>query len=125
MPSWLYESGPNGLWVFFLLTMVIGGSAAWISGKTIAQTWRPFWQVPVYMILLTGAVRFLHYALFAEPLLPLRNWVVDLAVLMAAATLGYKRMRALQISTQYFWLFEPKGLLGWRRKGHERKSESG
>ena len=42
----------------------MGGSAAWASGKSIAQTWRPAWQVVPYMIVLGFAVRFIHFALF-------------------------------------------------------------
>jgi hypothetical protein len=116
MPDWLYEAGEDNIWVFLLLTVLIGGTAAWVSGKAIAQTWRPFWQLPGYVLLLTAGVRFLHYALFYEPLLPLRNWAVDYTVLFVLAALGFRRMRALQVSTQYSWLFEPSGPLGWRRR---------
>jgi hypothetical protein len=116
MPDWLYEAGANRGWVFLLITVVIGGSAAWVSGKSIAQTWRPMWQIPVYMLLLTAGVRFLHFALFQEPLLPARNWAVDYAVLLVLAASGFRRMRALQISTQYSWLFKASGPFGWRRR---------
>lgn len=116
MPDWVYVSGENGLWVFVLLTVILGGSAAWVTGKAIASTWRPFWQVPFYALLLTGCVRFLHYGLWDEPLFPPQNWAVDYLVLLSCAVLGYKRMRAVQLSTQYFWLFAPAGPLGWRRK---------
>ena len=116
MPEWLYVAGENRAWVFLLVTVVLGGSAAWISGKSIAQTWRPLWQIPAYLILLTAAVRFLHYALFQEPLLPFKNWLVDYSVLLVLAVLGFRRMRALQISTQYAWLFAAHGPFGWRRR---------
>jgi hypothetical protein len=116
MPPWMYEAGPNGLGVFILVTVVLGGGAAWISGRAIAQTWRPVWQIPGYMLLMTASVRFLHFALFEEPLLPLKNWVVDYLVLLIAAGVGYRRMRALQVANQYHWLFEQMGALGWRRK---------
>jgi hypothetical protein len=116
IPDWLYEGGEHKLWVFLLLTVAIGCTGAWVSGKAIAQTWRPFWQLPGYVLLLVAGVRFLHYALFWEPLLPIQNWAVDYIFLFIAAALGYRRMRSLQISTQYCWLFEPRGPLGWRRK---------
>ena len=54
MPVWLYEANDNGEWVFLLLTVVLGGAAAWATGKAIAQTWRPFWHVPTYALLLTA-----------------------------------------------------------------------
>jgi hypothetical protein len=119
MPEWLYVTGDNQhpVWVFILLTVIIGGSAAWVTGKAIAQTWRPFWQLPWYTLLLTGGVRFLHYALWWEPLFPIQNWIVDYAVLLVFAIIGHRRMRAVQVSTQYPWLYSTVGLLGWRRKG--------
>lgn len=116
MPGWLYVSGESGLWVFILLTVVLGGSASWVTGKAIAQTWRPFWQLPLYVLLLTAAVRFLHFALWEEPLMPPQNWLVDYLVLSATALVGHRRMRAMQISKQYSWLFMPAGPFGWRRK---------
>ena len=55
-----------------LVTGLIGGGAAWLAGRAIAQTWRPFWHVVVYMALLGAAVRFVHFALFEATLLSLR-----------------------------------------------------
>jgi hypothetical protein len=101
MPTWLYTSGPNGLWVFMLLTVILGGSAAFISGKSIAETWRPFWQLPFYMVLLALTVRFLHFALFEEVLVSAKNLVVDFAILLTLAIAGYRTARATQMKTQY------------------------
>jgi len=102
----LYETGPNGLWVFLLVTIILGGSAAFISGRAIAQTWRPFWHIPLYMLLLAAFVRFFHYALFWEVLVSLRNYLVDFAVLFALAILGYRMTRSRQMKTQYGWILE-------------------
>ena len=52
-----------------LVTGVIGGGAACLAGRAIAQTWRPFWHVVAYMLLLGAAVRFVHFALFEATLL--------------------------------------------------------
>lgn len=103
MFGWLYETGPNGLWVFVLVTVVLGGSAAFISGRTIAQTWRPFWHIPLYMLLLAAFVRFFHYALFWEVLLSAQNYLVDFAVLLILAVIGHRLARAQQMKTQYGW----------------------
>jgi hypothetical protein len=43
---------------FLLVTVILGGGAAWLSGRAIAQTWRPWWQGMLYMFILGGAVRF-------------------------------------------------------------------
>lgn len=104
--GWVYETGDNGLWIFLLITVLIGGGGAFVSGRAIAQTWRPFWHVPVYMLLLAAAVRFFHYALFWEVLLSLKNFVVDFAVLLLAAAIGYRTARTRQMAEQYGWLYD-------------------
>lgn len=104
MAGALYETGDNGFWVFLLVTVILGGSAAFISGRAIAQTWRPFWHIPFYMLLLAGCVRFFHYALFWEVLVSLQNYVVDWAVLMVLALIGHRTTRAQQMRTQYGWI---------------------
>ena len=37
--EFLYEQ--DFLGAFLLVTIALGGGAAWIAGQTIAQTWRP------------------------------------------------------------------------------------
>jgi hypothetical protein len=101
MPEWLYTSGPNGLWVFILLTVILGGGMAFVSGKSIAETWRPLWQVPAYMFLLSLAVRFSHFALFEEVMVSGRNLLVDFSVLLGLALIGYRVARQRQMATQY------------------------
>lgn len=101
----LYETGPKGLWIFFLITIILGGSAGYVSGQAIAQTWRPFWHVPLYMLLLAATVRFFHYALFWEVLFSLKNYIVDFLVVLAAATAGYRVTRVRQMEAQYGWIF--------------------
>ncbi|MBL8564084.1 MAG: hypothetical protein JNM89_00035 [Hyphomicrobiaceae bacterium] len=108
MPE-IYQSGPNGLWVFLLLTVAIGGGAAWVTGKAIAETWRPVSQLVVYVLLIAAGVRFFHYALFEEPLLAAANFLVDAAVLLAAALAGFRVARARQMARQYGWLTASRG----------------
>ena len=93
------------LLIFLLVTLGMGGAAAYLSGRAIAQTWRPFWHVPLYMLALAAVVRFCHFALFDEPFLSLPSYVVDFASAFAAAALGYRTVRARQMRTQYGWLF--------------------
>ena len=112
----LYDLGENGPWVFLLVTCLLGGAAAFVSGRAMAQTWRPFWQVPLYMLGVAAAVRFIHYALFGEVLLSPKNLVVDFLIVMIAAAIGYRLVRAGQMAHQYGWLFERAGPFGWRHK---------
>jgi len=113
MPDWLYDTG-NG-WVFLLVTVIIGGSAAFLSGRAIAQTWRPYWHIPLYMVPIAASVRFFHYALFHELMISLQNYIVDFAVVLAAASLGYRMLRTRQMAQQYHWLFRRTGPLRWRK----------
>jgi hypothetical protein len=110
----LYD-GNNVLLTFPLVTIGMGGAAAYLSGRAIAQTWRPFWHVPLYMLGLAVVVRFCHFALFEEPFLSLPSYLVDFACAFTAAALGFRTVRAQQMRTQYGWLFRSWGLLGWRR----------
>ena len=115
MPLHLYD-GDNLLLTIPLLNVGMGGAAAYLSGKAIAQTWRPFWHVPLYMLALAVAIRFCHFALFEEPLLSLPSYLTDFACAFAAAALGYQKVRAQQMHTQYGWLFRSSSPLGWRRQ---------
>lgn len=117
MADRFFQAVGSSLWVFLLVTVVMGGLAAFVSGRAIAQTWRPFWHVPLYMAGLAVVIRFWHFALFEEPFLAPLGYLTDLAVALVAASLGYRLVRARQMATQYDWLFRRSGPLGWRRTG--------
>jgi hypothetical protein len=112
----LYDLGENGLWVFILVTCLLGGGAAYLSGRAMAQTWRPYWHLPLYMLGLAAIIRFVHHALFGGPLSSAPSLVVDYIVAVATASAGYRIVRAGQMASQYGWLFERAGPFGWRRK---------
>jgi hypothetical protein len=114
MQGLLYEEGSFG--VFVLVTVILGGGAATLAGRAIALTWRPWWQIVAYMLILGGAVRFIHFALFGGTLLSLHYYAVDTAVCMAFGCLGFRAARSAQMVTQYRWINQPNGLLRWRRK---------
>ena len=69
MPIWLYPTGANAGWAFLIVTVLLGGGAAFASGRAIADTWRPAWQVPLYMLLLGLGVRFVQFAVLGATLL--------------------------------------------------------
>jgi hypothetical protein len=109
--TYLSDDGP---WVFLLLTLMIGGSGAFLAGRGLARGWKPFWRVFVYMALLAGAVRFFDYALFNGKLTSLYYYLVTYAILLFAALLGFRAMRTTQMVTQYRWLYERTSPLTWR-----------
>ena len=96
----------TNLWVFLLVTVVLGGGAAYLTGSAVAVTWRPLFKLVVYIVLLAAAVRFIHYALFDGTLLSLHYYLVDLIVLLAIAGLGFRLTRTNQMTGQYSWLYE-------------------
>lgn len=118
MGHFLRQAVENGgsVGVFLLVTVILGGLAAYLSGRAVAATWRPWWQVGLYMLILAGAVRFMHMALFAEPLLSLPLYLGDVAVCLLFGLLGYRITRAGQMVRQYGFLYRRTGPLGWGRK---------
>ena len=104
------------LGAFLFVTVVLGGGAAWLSGRALALKWRPYWYTVGYMLLFAGVVRFFHYALFGGTLLSLHYYAVDAAVLLASASLGYRIMRTTQMTSQYRWLYERRGPFFWRQR---------
>ena len=114
IPGLLYEE--DSLGVFLLVTVVLGGGAAAPAGRAVALTWRPWWQVLVYMLMLGAAVRFIHFALFNGTLLSIHYYMVDTLVCMAFGFAGFQAARARRMVAQYPWINEPDGPMRWRRK---------
>lgn len=114
MQGILYEE--PSFWLFALVTVILGGWAAWMTGRACALTWRPTWRTILFLLLLTAAVRFIHYALFEGTLLSVRYYLVDAVVVVGIGLLGFRYTRARQMTTQYRWLYERTGPLTWRER---------
>ncbi|MEA2982927.1 MAG: hypothetical protein QOF09_4750 [Alphaproteobacteria bacterium] len=99
-----------------LVTGAIGGGAAFLAGRAIAQTWRPFWNVLLYMAMLGAAVRFVHFALFEATLISPASYTVDTVYLIVIGALAWRMTRAAQMATQYYWLYERTSPLTWRER---------
>lgn len=117
----------TSFWSFFFITVLFGGGAAFLTGRAIAATWKPFWQAAIYMTILAAAVRFLHWGLFAGAtlaswraaqgsLLSVHYYFADLAILLIAAGLGFRLQRTRQMTRQYYWLYEKTSPLTWRKR---------
>ena len=106
----------NSIGVFVLLTLVIGGGAAFMAGRSLAREWRPVGQLLLFMIPLGAGVRFLHFALYQETLFSAKYFISNTLILAASALLGYRLKRVNQMVTQYPWLYERSGPLSWRQK---------
>jgi len=104
-----------------LLTAVIGGGAAALSGRAIARAWLPAWQMVVTAFLLAAAARFFHFALFNGELLSLPSYGCDALVFLVVGLLAWRATRALQMVRQYPWLYARSGPLSWREIGQEKR----
>src|SRR5215207_9067929 len=102
--------------VFVIMTVVIGGGAAYLAGRNLASRWRPCCLPASYMLLLGLALRFFHYALFNGDLFSIHYFLTDTAVLIAASLLGYRLTMVNQMVSQYPWAYERSGPLTWRAK---------
>jgi hypothetical protein len=114
IPEFLADE--RSLGVFFLVTVAMGGGAAWLAGRSIAATWRPWWHVAFYMLLLAFAVRFIHFALFSSRLLTLHYYLVDYAVCLISGLIAFRLTRVRQMVTCYTWINVRSGVFGWRRR---------
>ena len=98
------------------LTFILFGGAGALMGNAIADTWRPWWHVAFYMLILGAAARFFHMALFGEPLQSLIPYLESTAVCMLFGFWGYRATRARQMAQQYGWLYQRAAFLGWSRR---------
>ena len=99
-------------WIF--VTLVLGGGGAWMTGRAIALTWRPTYQLVLYGILLAAAVRFIGFALFDGRLLNLVGFLIDCVILFGIAAIAFRFVRSGQMVAQYPWLYERAGPFGYR-----------
>jgi len=118
--GFFYEEDSFG--VFLLVSVLLGGGGAWLAGRAIAGTWRPWWHVTFYMLILGLAVRFLHFALFGATLLSPQYYLVDTGVCLGLGLLGFRAARAAQMATQYRWINTRTGAFTWDRRDHEAGS---
>jgi hypothetical protein len=97
-----------------LVTVIIGGGAAWLSGRAIAASWRGQSRVILTAILLGAAARFFHFALFGGQLLSAPSYACDTLVFLIIGLIAWRTTRASLMVRQYPWLYVRTGPLTWR-----------
>jgi hypothetical protein len=112
----IFASEEHSLRALLLISVLMGGSAAWLAGRAIATTWRPWWHLALYMLVLAAAVRFIHFALTQSELLSPTGYLMDLAICLAFGLTGFRLARVDQMVTRYPWLNQRDGMLQWRRR---------
>ncbi|MBH0236934.1 DUF6867 family protein [Methylobrevis albus] len=114
MQGILYEE--TSIFLFILVTCIMGGWLAWMTGRACAQTWRGGLSLAFYLLILGFAVRFIHFAMFEGTLLSLHYYIVDTIVVSLIGAAGFRYTRTGQMAKQYYWLYEKTGPFSWREK---------
>jgi hypothetical protein len=113
-----------------VLTIIMFGGGGFMMGQALADTWRPWWQIMPYSALMALGNNFLGFALFdgaffidslfskgAKPLSEaILEYVIDFAVILVFAALGYRLTQVRKMPAQYPWLYERVGPFQWREK---------
>jgi|TARA_B100000315_G_scaffold254675_1_gene296236 ABC-type uncharacterized transport system permease subunit len=102
--------------VFIRVTLVIMGFAAFMTGRALADAWRPLWQAVMYAMMLGIVDRFLVFALFEGEGLSATGYLIDTAVLLAIGLTSFRLTRTHRMVSQYPWIYERAGLFNWREK---------
>ena len=77
----------------------LGAAAAWLTGRAIAESWRPVWQV-------------LPSSLLSGPAA-----IVTLSIVLILALCGYRLRQVGKMVSQYPWLYRRAGPFFWRDIG--------
>ena len=99
-----------------MLTGVFGGGAAWMSGRAVAETWRPAWIAAASGLGLALATRFLTYGLFDGELLSIVGYVRDGGFLALIGLVAWRMRLAAKMVAQYPWLYRSAGPFGWANR---------
>ena len=103
----------NSLAAFIIVTLLLAGGAAWLTGRALARAWAPIPVLIFYMLLLGLPTRFFHWSLAEGTLLSLQFYITDVLILLTIALLSYRLARTSQMVTQYPWLYRRTGPLSW------------
>ncbi len=99
--------------LYLVLTCLLAGSAAFMTGRALALGWSPLWQLVFFILILGLGTRFLHFSLFDGQLLSLQYYLTDTLTLMIIALFAYRTTRTTQMVTNYHWLYKRNSLLHW------------
>ena len=104
------------LLVFLVLTVVLIGGAALLTGRALARAWRPIWQVVLSCLGLGLVDRFFVYALFEGSLVSVSGYMFDTLVVMGIGILSYRIVHVSVVVRQYPWLFDRSSLFSYRSR---------
>lgn len=92
----------------------------YVSGHALAENWRPGWQVALYGLLLSMGARVMALILFARHLRGPIDEAIEFAplalMIVGITAVAFRLALARAMPLQYPWLYERRGLFGWREK---------
>ncbi|MBX3502908.1 MAG: hypothetical protein KF889_25975 [Alphaproteobacteria bacterium] len=106
----------NTPWSWLLTLVLLALPATLITGRSVAITWQPGWQVVLYSAMLAATHRFADYALSNGELWAPIGFALAWAILAIAGLAMHRATRAAMMVAQYPWLHQRDGLFGWRDK---------
>lgn len=109
----------TSLGVFIGLTVILIGGAGVLTGRALADAWKPPLQVVFACFGLALVDRFLIYALFQGELLHLTGFLIDFAVITALALAAYRLTVVHKMVAQYPWRYERESLWRYRKKSEQ------
>jgi hypothetical protein len=112
MQGVIYEE--NSIWIFLFVNILLGGGAAWMTGRSVALAWGSIGLLGIYILLLGGGIRFVHHALYGGTFFSLYYYIVDTIIVLIFSAVAYRFTRAGQMASQYRWLYERSGPFSWR-----------
>ena len=118
MFAWLLPETDGVAMGLRLFIDFLGLMAAAATGRSFAATWSPLWLIVPAMLALAAGLHFLHYALFVESLSSGYYYFVIFLIVLAGAAVGYRSKRALQMGSQYRWMFYSEGMFWSERSQH-------
>ena len=124
-----------------LVELAFTAFAAWISGRALAQGWKPIWIVVPYMALLGIADLFMVWAIAdnfggdlpgwaravgtwlgaRENIAPwlgfvIGRYLIDTAILIGVALVAFRLAQVRSMVKQYPWLYCAVGPFAWRER---------
>jgi len=103
----------NSLAGFIVVVILVGGGAAYMTGRAIARGWQTIPLLVFYCFLLACVSRFLQYALYEGTLLSPYHLLVSFVILFSVGLGGFRIERTRQMVTQYRWEFRKAGPFNW------------
>ena len=108
-------TGVDVLVSIFLTVLVIGG-AALLTGRALALTWRPSWQVILSCLGLGLVDRFFVFALFEGSLMSVSGYALDTLVILVIGISSYRVVYVSALVRQYPWLFARTSPFSYRSR---------